>query len=404
VQLAGQGFAKVNATAALDRGSSRVSGNDTLPLVSIVIPHHNRAELLAETLRSVEAQEYPNWEVVVVDDGSEPDQWTAIQRYAKQGIRILQRTDGIKGPSRCRNLGAAAARGEYLVFLDSDDLLAPWCLAQRMEIARAAPRSDLWIFQVLLFRESSGDMDVCWNRLGGDDDLERFLRSDPPWHTSSPIWRKRAFLELGGFNEKVMYGDDSNLHLKALLRTVPRQKHSDWLPDTFIRRGQQQRITSGLSSSLAASRRTRLTEGKKLLQQLHASQDAHDLWEGQFFVECEELLFNASEPSQPIERVLSDWAELHHPPRLRQWVVRSYFKIGPLLRVRAYLALRIVRRLARMTLPSRYFPTGGNFQSWALSEKAMQQVRHKLASNDPVPMPAATQQHAAFPGQRVGPV
>lgn len=376
-----------------------MNDNDTLPLVSIVIPHHNRADLLAETLESVAAQEYPKWEVVVVDDGSAPDQWTAIERYAKQGIRILRRVDGLKGPSHCRNLGAAAARGEYLVFLDSDDLLAPWCLAQRMEIAGAEPQADLWIFQMLLFRESPGDMDICWNRLTGDDDLERFLRSDPPWHTSSPIWRKRAFLNLGGFNEKVMYGDDADLHIKALLRAVPYQKYSDCLPDSFIRRGEQQRITSGFLTTLTGSRRARLIEGKNLLHQLRASQLAHDLWEGQFFVECEELLFNASEPNQHIENVISDWAALHHPSRLRQWLVRSYFKIGTLLRDRAYLAVRIARRLARMTLPSRYFPSGGNFQSWTLSENAIKQVRQKLASNSAGPVPAKTPQHTALPGQ-----
>ena len=128
------------------------------PLVSIVIPHFNRVELLVETLRSIEAQDYANWEAWVVDDGSAAQQWTVLQGMATERIHILQRTDGIKGPSRCRNLGAAEARGDYIVFLDSDDILAPWCLSQRMARVAEEPEADLWVFPVMLFKQQPGDL------------------------------------------------------------------------------------------------------------------------------------------------------------------------------------------------------------------------------------------------------
>jgi hypothetical protein len=227
------------------------------------------------------------------------------------------------------------------------------------------------------------------------------LGSDPPWHTSSPIWRKSGFTALGGFNEAVMYGDDSDLHIKTLLRAVPHQKYPDCLPDAFIRRGRQQRITTALFETLAGSRRVRLTEGKQLLVQMCATPHAHDLWEGQFFIECEELLFNASEPHQHIANVMRDWASLCHPPRIRQWLVRSYFRVGSLLRDRVYLAVRIARRLARMALPSSYFPSGGEFQSWVLSEQAMEQVRFKLARNEFAPVPAERRHHVALPARDI---
>ncbi len=147
------------------------------PRVSVVIPHFNRARLLSETLESIHQQSVADWEVIIVDDGSEPEEWAAIRAMESDRIRVLQRTNGIKGPSRCRNMGAAEARGELLLFLDSDDVLAPWCLGQRLERVSQEPELGVWVFPVMLFHQRPGDGAQCWNRLEGHDDLDRFLRS-----------------------------------------------------------------------------------------------------------------------------------------------------------------------------------------------------------------------------------
>jgi glycosyltransferase involved in cell wall biosynthesis len=351
------------------------------PLVSIIIPHYNRAELLAETLASVEAQDYPSWEVIVVDDGSDPAQWAVVNGYANSRVRILQRTDGLKGPSRCRNLGAAAARGEFLVFLDSDDLLAPWCLAQRVQAAATDAAADLWVFQVLLFRERPGDMDVCWNGLEGDDDLERFLRSDPPWHTSSPLWRREAFERVGGFNERVLYGDDAELHTRALLKGVNVHKYSGCVPDGFIRRGEEQRITNAQLPTLLASRQARLVEGTELLRAFGADRRLFDMWEGQYFVECEELLFNMDHSGPHIAKVLDAWFERCRPSRWRRLTVGAYFRAGSLLLDHAYWALRLARRLMMLASPGDYFPAGRHFQHWRINDEAARELRSRLRAN-----------------------
>ncbi len=347
-------------------------------LVSIVIPHFNRATLLAQTLQSVKLQDYENWEVLVVDDGSVDTHWTTTQQLATERVHILKRTDGIKGPSRCRNLGGAAAKGEYLLFLDSDDTLAPWCLSQRMALVEEEPQEDLWVFPVMLFKRQPGDLSVCWNRLEGDDDLERFLRSDPPWHTSSPLWRKEAFEAVGGFNEKVMYGDDAELHVRTLLKGISCKKYPHSLPDVFIRRGQEDRITNTCLPSLLASRQVRLAEGTRLLRELGADQRLLDLWEGQYFVECEERLFSMDDAGQHIAEVVHAWVRNFSPPCWRRWIVRWYFRLGSLCRARAYWLLRIARRLAMMALPGGYFPSGGSFQSWNISADTASAIHKKL--------------------------
>src|SRR6185295_14518163 len=103
------------------------------PLISIVIPTRNRRELLREALASLSAQSYVNWEVWVVDDGSDDATDRLVAGFAERDARVKwtvrRGPDG--GAQVCRNQGLAAARGRYVVFMDSDDLLAPHCLEGR---------------------------------------------------------------------------------------------------------------------------------------------------------------------------------------------------------------------------------------------------------------------------------
>ncbi|NTX06098.1 glycosyltransferase family 2 protein [Myxococcus sp. CA040A] len=97
-----------------------------MPFFSIVIPTYNRARLLEETLASVFAQEETDYEVLVVDDGSTDD---TLENLARLGERVTTLTQVNAGPGVARNLGIQSARGEYVVFLDSDDLWFPWTLS-----------------------------------------------------------------------------------------------------------------------------------------------------------------------------------------------------------------------------------------------------------------------------------
>ncbi|WP_417200699.1 glycosyltransferase family 2 protein [Bizionia sp.] len=95
-------------------------------LVSIVIPSYNRAHLIGETLDSIIAQSYTNWECLVTDDGSTDTTVNIIAAYAKKDsrIKLLKRpATKLKGANACRNMGLDAAQGDYVVFFDSDDLM-----------------------------------------------------------------------------------------------------------------------------------------------------------------------------------------------------------------------------------------------------------------------------------------
>lgn len=97
------------------------------PLVSIIIPTYNRAHLIGETLDSVLAQTYKNWECIVVDDGSKDATDELLEFYCKIDSRIKyyhRPTSRLKGANTCRNYGFELSKGKYIQWLDSDDLLS----------------------------------------------------------------------------------------------------------------------------------------------------------------------------------------------------------------------------------------------------------------------------------------
>lgn len=324
---------------------------------------------------SLQKQSFTDWEAIVIDDGSEKEEWNKAQQFADPRVRFLERTDGIKGPSRCRNIGLKASTGRFVMFVDSDDLVAPWCLTERVAQLEATSDVAYCVFPVMLFQKTPGDMATLWNRLEGDDDLERFLSSDPPWHTSSPLWRRQTIEQLGGFDEEIMYGDDSDLHMRALFAGLPYKKVDSVLPDVFIRRAAEDRITNTLSDRLLDSRMTRLERGTKLLKQ-SGTAEQQQVWQGQYFVEGEFLLFNVPNSVERQVNVLRSLRHQWNPPAARTLVATGYMAVARLTKNHGYIVLRLARRLAMLLLPASFFPRGsGHFESATVAPGILETLR-----------------------------
>jgi glycosyltransferase involved in cell wall biosynthesis len=188
------------------------------PVVSIVTPTKNRLALLRETMDSVAAQTFLDWEHLVVDDGSDdstPDE-VRTRAAADPRIRYVQRMKDKAGANVCRNLGIAESRAALIILLDSDDLLRPQCLERRVEIMQQNPILDFAVFRAGVFVNSVGDLSRLYHSQNPGDDLLRFLTLECPWQTSGPIWR-RAFLDkIGRFDETVLSMQDLEMHVRAL--------------------------------------------------------------------------------------------------------------------------------------------------------------------------------------------
>lgn len=111
------------------------------PLVSVVVPTFNRAHLIREAVDSVLAQTYDHVELIVIDDGSTDDTLAVLGGYADPRLRLIHQEN--RGKSGARNRGLDEARGDYIAFLDSDDLWGPTFLNTLLQVAEAEPDVDL---------------------------------------------------------------------------------------------------------------------------------------------------------------------------------------------------------------------------------------------------------------------
>lgn len=116
------------------------------PLVSIIIPTYNRANLISETLRSIRLQTYQNWECIIVDDGSTDDSEEVIAEFCTQDNRFqfFKRPQSQpKGANTCRNLGLAYSKGDYINWFDSDDVMFDNFLEQKLKPFLQQPDLDV---------------------------------------------------------------------------------------------------------------------------------------------------------------------------------------------------------------------------------------------------------------------
>ncbi len=221
------------------------------PHISIIIPNFNRGELLSSTLDSIISQSYYNWEVLVVDDGSTDNSIEVGLKYAglDKRITIIKRDRVPSGAPVCRNIGLEKSTGDYIIFLDSDDIMAEGCLEQRANIIKQDPDNDFWVFPMWVFTDKPNEAKNVWNIETSQSDLSRFLSLDAVWQTSGPIWNKKVVQQIGAFNEKLTCWQDVDIHIKALSRNLRYKKYYSLTPDIYYRQHKEGSISQGEISS-----------------------------------------------------------------------------------------------------------------------------------------------------------
>jgi len=185
------------------------------PTVSVIIPTYNRRGLLLRAVRSVLQQEFQDFEIIVIDDGSTDGTAEAVAEI--QRCRLL-RTERL-GPAGARNAGIAAASGRYLAFLDSDDC---W-LKAHLSVLTGAMRQP----EVGLAYTPTRTVDRSGRRLGGRRDRRKCHGgrvAEPLFehifvHTSNVLCRADLVREVGGFDESLPVCEDYHLWLRLALRS-----------------------------------------------------------------------------------------------------------------------------------------------------------------------------------------
>ncbi len=185
--------------------------------VSIIVPVFNGEYLIHRTIMSILNQTYPNWELIIIDDGSTDNTITVVNEYVKRDerIKLYRRDRDPKSASTCRNIGAEKSTGEYLIFLDSDDELKDYCLEQRVEVMSSDPVLTIAVFKMMLKYNDGKEQEQKINE--STDYLIDFLSYNMPWQTMCPIWKKKFFFEVGCFDENYVRHQDPELFIRALL-------------------------------------------------------------------------------------------------------------------------------------------------------------------------------------------
>ena len=186
-----------------------------MPLVSVIIPTYNRAAWVQEAAASVLAQTFRDYELLVVDDGSTDATLEALVSLGGR-LKVLRQEQRL-GVSAARNLGAAAAWGDWLAFLDSDDLWLPDKLARQVDYLRSHPHlvicqtEEIWIRNGVRVNPPQ-----THRKAGGDIFLQSLQRCSVS--PSAVMLHRRLFTALGGFDETLPAAEDYDLWLRTAWR------------------------------------------------------------------------------------------------------------------------------------------------------------------------------------------
>lgn len=213
----------------------------TLPLVSVVVPTFNCARFANEAISSVLAQDYPNLELIVVDDGSTDG---TLERLPRQEARVQILRQENAGPAAARNRGAAAARGEFLAFLDCDDVWLPGKLAAQVQHLLHHPEVGLVHGLVRDWYPDKTGAYPPFSNFTSPNDPVTLVAGDSGWVypeilldfvlcTSTVVLRRELFERVGGFDESYRIGEDYDLWLR-LARITPFHKLD--MPCTLYRK------------------------------------------------------------------------------------------------------------------------------------------------------------------------
>lgn len=123
------------------------------PLVSILIPAYNAERWIAGTLQSVVGQTWPNKEIIVVDDGSKDGTVALARRFESSGVRVAEQEN--RGPAAARNHAYRLSQGEYIQFIDADDLLSPEKITEQIKVLGESPPRMLGICPWTYFQDGT---------------------------------------------------------------------------------------------------------------------------------------------------------------------------------------------------------------------------------------------------------
>lgn len=217
---------------------------DPITEISIILPTYNRAHHLNRCIDSIINQTFKNWELIIVDDGSEDNTFNVVNPYVQEfgNIRYLKHKN--RKPGYARNAGIQASFGTYITFIDSDDAFLPSHIESRLEYMKAHPHIDL--IEGGFFTEEDIFVVDYFNR-------DQVINLKECVVGPTFFGKRSVFFELGGFND-ILFVEDTEFWCRA-----EQQYNTQKLvePQTYLYTRAETSVTkSFLESTTAGSRKS----------------------------------------------------------------------------------------------------------------------------------------------------
>lgn len=211
------------------------------PLISVITPVFNRRNTIGRAVASVLAQDLDSFEHIVIDDGSIDGTSDSLSKITDTRLRVLK-LPGWRGANHARNVGLAAAAGEYVTFLDSDDEFLPFRLRKSIETLESNRHTHLLISSFETIRREKRTASVNRDMLLAPEEFERQLFAQTLFIAGSAITlRRNTAADAGGFDEELgrLQDRDFLLRLSRSQRALVRSE-IDWIkhqcPDSISSR------------------------------------------------------------------------------------------------------------------------------------------------------------------------
>jgi len=217
------------------------------PLVSVVMPAYNAADYIARAIESVLIQNYRNFELIVVDDGSSDHTADIVRGFKNEPIKYFLKENG--GAASARNFGLEKASGSFIVMLDSDDMMTPDYIARHLQGFEQHPQADMVYCDDLLIDEQDKPIRVITRPEYSDPKAfisDMFRCGFPVVHFKTCI-RRSVFDKIGPYDERLIVGEDYDM-MRRFVKQGLRMVH---LPlALYLRR----LTTNGLSRNFSAAK------------------------------------------------------------------------------------------------------------------------------------------------------
>jgi glycosyltransferase involved in cell wall biosynthesis len=192
------------------------------PLVSILIPAYNAGEWLSDTVRSALAQTWERKEIVIVDDGSKDQTLAIARKFESDIVRVY--TQKNQGAAATRNQALAYSKGDYIQWLDADDLLSPGKVALQMEALEKCPSkrtlvSAAWGKFLYRYTRTRFVPTLLWNDLSPADWLLCKMANNLHMQTATWLVSREMSEAAGPWNTKLLGDDDGEYFCRVLLQS-----------------------------------------------------------------------------------------------------------------------------------------------------------------------------------------